>query len=135
MWVFCPVRVFVRVFVKICSLAASKFWQQKSPGAIDTTSLELVELIARFELATSSLPTIFYPLLSYCNLLYLIGRTLYISTSSAFFRLYFIVSCFIVPCGFLTCPCGFCAGFYEWVSLLFPCLFPLLSAMRIERCW
>ena len=32
---------------------------KKTPGAIDTTSLGVMELIARFELATSSLPIIF----------------------------------------------------------------------------
>ena len=30
---------------------------KKTPGAIDTTSLGVMELIARFELATSSLPS------------------------------------------------------------------------------
>ena len=50
------VPVFVPVFWNLCMKRGLKMGKRKTPGAIETTSLGAMELIARFELATSSLP-------------------------------------------------------------------------------
>ena len=50
------VWVFVSFFFKRSVEREHENGQQKSPEPIETTCSELMELIARFELATSSLP-------------------------------------------------------------------------------
>jgi len=51
-----PGGVFGRVLENSQSLQPIMLSKRKTPGAIETTSLGAMELIARFELATASLP-------------------------------------------------------------------------------